>query len=170
MKRPDKRKPSARTLACPWMVALLVTALCGLAKCHAAEGQTVPMPGKDRDAGAVCLAVLRRDGFISLDAGEEPGTLLTKPFVLGGTTLHVNADAKSGEVAVTLLGWRRPDFCRLRTRHGRPASCGASVEVRQFGRRQGKDREPAVLTAKRASLFVLVRMRTHHGKGIRPTT
>jgi len=67
------------------------------------DGTTVPMPGKDRDTGAVCLAVLRRDGFISLDAGDEPGTLLTKPFVLGGTTLHVNVDATAGEVDVSVL-------------------------------------------------------------------
>ena len=67
------------------------------------DGKTVPMPGRDRDTGAVCLAVLRRDGFISLDAGEEPGSLLTKPFRLSGTTLHVNVDAKSGEVDVTVL-------------------------------------------------------------------
>jgi hypothetical protein len=67
------------------------------------DGKTVVMPGRDRDVGAVCLAVLRRDGFISLDAGEEPGTLLTKPFVLAGSSLHVNADAASGEVDVTVL-------------------------------------------------------------------
>ena len=63
-------------------------------------------PGYDDfypDKGAVCLAVLRRDGFISLDAGMEPGTLLTKPFVLGGSTLQVNVDAKSGELGVTVL-------------------------------------------------------------------
>ncbi len=54
--------------------------------------------------GAICLAVLRRDGFVSLDAGEEPGTLLTKPFVLAGTTLHVNVDARAGELGVTVLG------------------------------------------------------------------
>lgn len=52
---------------------------------------------------AICLAVLRRDGFISLDAGDEPGTLLTKPFVIDGTALHINVDAKSGSVAVTVL-------------------------------------------------------------------
>ncbi len=63
-------------------------------------------PGYDDyypDKGAVCLAVLRRDGFVSLDAGEEPGTLLTKPFVLAGTTLSVNVDAKAGELNVTVL-------------------------------------------------------------------
>ncbi|MDA1017674.1 MAG: hypothetical protein O3A00_24845 [Planctomycetota bacterium] len=55
------------------------------------------------DKGAVCLAVLRRDGFVSLDAGAEPGTLLTRPFVLAGTTLHVNVDARAGELNVTVL-------------------------------------------------------------------
>ena len=47
--------------------------------------------------------MLRRDGFVSLDADREPGTLLTKPFVLAGTTLHVNVDAKGGELNVTVL-------------------------------------------------------------------
>ena len=56
------------------------------------------------DKGAICLAVLRRDGFVSLDAGAEPGTLLTRPFVLAGTTLHVNVDARAGELGVTVLG------------------------------------------------------------------
>ena len=63
-------------------------------------------PGYDDyypDKGAICLAVLRRDGFVSLDAGDEPGTLLTKPFVLAGTTLHVNVDATAGELGVTVL-------------------------------------------------------------------
>ena len=56
------------------------------------------------DAGAVCLAVLRRDGFISLDAGEKPGTVLTKPFVTSGPQLFVNVDvAKGGTFEVTAL-------------------------------------------------------------------
>lgn len=67
------------------------------------DGKTVPIPGKDRDAGAVCLAVLRRDGFISLDAGEVRGQLLTKPMVLDGTALHINVEAQKGELEVTIL-------------------------------------------------------------------
>ena len=51
----------------------------------------------------MCLAVLRRDGFVSRDAGDEPGTLLTKPFVLAGTALYVNVDVKAGELNVTVL-------------------------------------------------------------------
>lgn len=53
---------------------------------------------------AICLAVLRRDGFISLDAGETPGSLLTKPFVVRGTKLFVNVDANGGACDVEVLG------------------------------------------------------------------
>ncbi len=64
-------------------------------------------PGYDDyvpDAGAVCLAVLRRDGFISLDAGEQPGRLTTKPFRLGGDRLLINVAVKlGGEMVVELL-------------------------------------------------------------------
>jgi hypothetical protein len=42
---------------------------------------------------AVGLVTLRRDGFVSLDAGETEGHVLTKPFVLPPGQLHLNADA-----------------------------------------------------------------------------
>jgi hypothetical protein len=57
----------------------------------------------DPDMGAVHLAVLRRDGFISLDADEAPGTLLSKPFSASGTALWVNVDAGKGELNVDAL-------------------------------------------------------------------
>ena len=63
----------------------------------------IPIRGKDRDGGAICLAVLRRDGFISLDAGEASGVLETEPFILPGKQLYLNADAHDGEVQATLL-------------------------------------------------------------------
>ncbi len=50
--------------------------------------------------GAVCLAKLRRDGFVSLDAGDRPGVVVTKPFVFSGQSLHVNVDAGKGELRV----------------------------------------------------------------------
>ncbi len=67
------------------------------------NGKMVLLPGRDSDTGAVCLAVLRRDGFISLDAGQQPGTLLTKPFVLTGGKLLVNVDAADGTLEVDIL-------------------------------------------------------------------
>ena len=55
------------------------------------------------DHFAVCLAVLRRDGFISLNAGDEQGSVTTEPFVLPEGGLWVNADARRGQVVVELL-------------------------------------------------------------------
>lgn len=49
----------------------------------------------DEKKGAICLAVLRRDGFISLDAAEEEGRLTTMPFVLRGERLYVNAAVRA---------------------------------------------------------------------------
>ena len=67
------------------------------------NGYTVPMPGLDSDVGAVCLAVLRRDGFISLDAGDQFGTVLTEPFEVTDKHLFVNIDAPDGAMFVQVL-------------------------------------------------------------------
>jgi hypothetical protein len=49
------------------------------------------------------LAVLRRDGFASMDAGDTAGTLTTRPVTFSGKHLFVNADAPGGELRVELL-------------------------------------------------------------------
>lgn len=59
-------------------------------------------PSGVRGLGAVCLATLRRDGFVSLDAGDEEGTLLTKPLALPPGDLHLNVDAGRGRVTVQI--------------------------------------------------------------------
>lgn len=61
----------------------------------------------DPKEGAVCLAVLRRDGFVSMDATDKQGTLLTKPFKVEGTKLFVNADASNGTLKVEALNTQR---------------------------------------------------------------
>ena len=48
------------------------------------------------------LATLRRDGFVSLDAGETEGCMLTKPLTLNGTELHLNVDASEGYITVAV--------------------------------------------------------------------
>ena len=66
-------------------------------------------PGYDNyspDRGAICLAVLRRDGFISLDADEKEGTVLTRPFVLAEGHLHLNVDAAKGHAVVQVCDER----------------------------------------------------------------
>ncbi len=67
------------------------------------DGRTELIPGRDRDGGGICLAVLRRDGFISLDAGDEEGQIVTQPFKLSGKNLMINADARNGQVRVEVL-------------------------------------------------------------------
>ena len=58
----------------------------------------------DEKMGAVCLAVLRRDGFVSLTAGDKAGQVTTKPFVASGQHLLMNVDVSDeGEAAVEVL-------------------------------------------------------------------
>lgn len=57
----------------------------------------------DPDGGAICLAVLRRDGFVSLDAAEKRGSIVTEPFRIPGRRLFVNVDAPDGELRATIL-------------------------------------------------------------------
>ncbi|MCP4641733.1 MAG: hypothetical protein GY851_14925 [bacterium] len=52
--------------------------------------------------GAVCLAVLRRDGFVSVDAADE-GSVLTKPMRIAGKQMCLNLDADGGEARVEVL-------------------------------------------------------------------
>ncbi len=67
------------------------------------HGEYIPLPGLEVDTGAICLAVLRRDGFVSLGAGEDEGIVLTRPLVWRGSTLWINAAASEGEVEVEIL-------------------------------------------------------------------
>ena len=57
----------------------------------------------EQDSSAICLAVLRRDGFVSLDAADAGGTVLTEPFVFAGERLFVNCYAPDGELRVETL-------------------------------------------------------------------
>ena len=54
-------------------------------------------------SGPICLAKLRKDGFVSVDAGDETGTLVTKPFRCEGGPLTINAAARGGLVGVAVL-------------------------------------------------------------------
>jgi hypothetical protein len=53
--------------------------------------------------GAINLAVLRRDGFVSLDASDKEGKILTEPFLVPGDKLMVNVDALEGELRAEML-------------------------------------------------------------------
>ncbi len=49
------------------------------------------------------LATLRRDGFASMDAASDTGTLTTRPIRFDGKHLFVNLDAPDGELRVEVL-------------------------------------------------------------------
>ena len=107
-------------------------------------------PKGARDLGAVCLAVLRRDGFISLDAGAESGSVTTQPFKLPSAKLRLNAAASRGFVQAALLDVNGQVRCEARPMsvdqlRGKvkwkspPPSAGSVVRLR--------------LTARQAALF-----------------
>lgn len=50
------------------------------------------------DRGSTGVAFLRRDGFASMNAGTDAGTLLTRPLRFTGTRLFVNANVAGGEL------------------------------------------------------------------------
>lgn len=52
---------------------------------------------------SIGMATLRRDGFASMEAGEQTGTLLTRPVLFSGEHLFVNADCPEGELRVEVL-------------------------------------------------------------------
>jgi len=63
-----------------------------------------PRLGSDMYAGgSTGLARLRRDGFASMVADEEEGTLLTRPVRFSGKYLFVNCDATDGGLRVEVV-------------------------------------------------------------------
>ncbi len=53
--------------------------------------------------GATGIAMLRRDGFASMNAGAAGGTLTTRPVKFKGRHLFVNVNAPKGELTVEVL-------------------------------------------------------------------
>ncbi len=61
-----------------------------------------PPQNASPDRAAICLATLRRDGFVSLGADTDGGALTTVPFLWEGERLYLNADAAEGEILCEL--------------------------------------------------------------------
>ncbi len=65
---------------------------------------TVPIDKGNKPFQALCLATLRKDGFVSLTAGNQVGELVTKPFVASNESLLFNVDVSArGEARVEVL-------------------------------------------------------------------
>jgi hypothetical protein len=68
------------------------------------SGQAKPPEGGRWDTDASTgLAMIRRDGFASMDAGEKTETLTTRPVTFKGKHLFVNVDCPKGELKVEAL-------------------------------------------------------------------
>jgi hypothetical protein len=69
------------------------------------SGRTGGQDGKTRDGnGATGIAVLRRDGFASMNAEDgNVGTLTTRPLSFSGKHLFVNVNAAGGDLRVEVL-------------------------------------------------------------------
>jgi hypothetical protein len=53
--------------------------------------------------GGMALAAIRRDGFVSMDAGPEGGILTTRPVTFSGKHFFVNVDCPQGSLTVEAL-------------------------------------------------------------------
>ena len=138
--------------------------------------------------GATGVAILRRDGFASMDAGEEAGTLTTRPLTFRGKYLFVNADAPQGELRAEVLDetgrpiaptrWPTASRCEPTPRvddspgtaakispHWPAARCGCGSSSPTAGSillgQPGAERKPRVRRRRRAGLHGAVR---HHGQ------
>jgi len=80
-------------------------------------------PGcQNADAGASTgLATLRRDGFASLDAGADGGTLTTRPVRFRGKHLFVNLNAADGELRAEVLDEQSRPIAPFDRGHCKPA-------------------------------------------------
>lgn len=62
-----------------------------------------PPAGSPPRRDGIGLAMLRKDGFASLNAGAEAGEIVTRPLRGVSGALRVNADTRSGELRVEVL-------------------------------------------------------------------
>ncbi len=72
-------------------------------KLHFYVSARPPDPSGWHGRANTALAILRRDGFASMDAGPEGGMLTTRPVLFRGKRLFVNLDAPNGELDAEVL-------------------------------------------------------------------
>jgi hypothetical protein len=102
------------------------------------------------------LAILRRDGFASMDAGAAEGILTTRPVRFLGKHLFVNLDARAGELRVEVLDERGGAIP--------PYSADKCVPVRADKTLQGVRWEGSDDLGRLAGKTVVFRFRLRNGK------
>ena len=97
----DRHEPAAGRWAtrCDFTTAAEATAI------QPYNGPEFPYHGKDRgeSRGAIGLATIPRDRFVSIRAGADEGQIVTPPLRLSAGQLHLNANAAGGWIRVEVL-------------------------------------------------------------------
>jgi hypothetical protein len=83
------------------------------------------------------LAIMRRDGFASMDARQESGTLTTRPVRFTGKYLFVNVDNPDGQLHVEVLTRDKQPIEGLTFENCNPVSTDSTI--RQVTWNGGKD-------------------------------
>ena len=86
--------------------------------------------------GSIGLAMLRRDGFASLDAEDQPGTLTTRPVKFSGQHLFVNLNAPHGELRAEVLTLDGKAIAPFTAGELRPAARRQHPPARDLARRR----------------------------------
>ncbi|HUS71547.1 MAG TPA: hypothetical protein VMY06_00665 [Sedimentisphaerales bacterium] len=114
-----------------------------------------PYKGKDTGpkSGGIGFATIKRDRFVSLQASFDGGRILTKPLMLLGSDLHVNAKSEFGEILVEVFDLAGNSIAR--SRPVRSDSLDVIIDWKRGSLKGLKD--PVVLrfTLKNASLFAV---------------
>jgi hypothetical protein len=90
------------------------------------------------------LATLRRDGFASLDAADDEGTVTTRPVSFRGKHLFVNVDAKRGELRAEVLDNAGQVIAPFTRAKSKPVRADATLHAVSWG----KGRDLAALAGK----------------------
>jgi hypothetical protein len=88
--------------------------------------------GGSPDPNQVGLAVLRRDGFSSMDAGQTEGNLTTRPLRFTGKQLFVNVAASQGALRVEVLDEQHRAIDPFTADNCEPVGCDSTKTVMQW--------------------------------------
>ncbi len=76
-----------------------------------------PYKGEDTGpkGGGIGFVTVKKDRFVSLEASYDGGEILTKPLILIGSNLHINAKSDFGEILIEVLDLAGNNIARSKT-------------------------------------------------------
>ena len=96
-----------------------------------------------RSRQCIGLATLRRDGFVSLNAGPEGGRIVTRPLTFNGARLFVNAKVSpGGHLRVGVLSRSRAAVPGYALEDCRPITGDAPAARIRWGKQETAPRRP----------------------------